>query len=41
MGKAKSVNWQLKLKGFGPFDKQLNWAMDMGSLKVAVYADNG
>jgi len=41
VGKAKLVNWQLKLKGFGLFDKQLDWAIDAGSSKVAIYADSG
>ena len=41
MGKTKPVNWQLKLKGFGPFDTQLDWSMSAGSAKVAVYAGNG
>lgn len=41
MGKAKPVNWRLKLKGFGPFDTQLDWSMSAGSAKVAVYAGNG
>ena len=41
MGKAKPVNWRLKLKGFGPFDSQLDWQMNAGSAKVAIYAGNG
>lgn len=41
MGKAKPVNWRLKLKGFGPFDTQLDWSMSAGSAKVAIYAGNG
>lgn len=41
MGKAKSVNWQLKLKGFGPFDTQLDWSMSSSSAKAAIYAGNG
>lgn len=41
MGKAKSVNWRLKLKGFGPFDTQLDWSMSSSSAKAAIYAGNG
>ncbi len=41
MGKAKLVNWRLKLKGFGPFDTQLDWSMSASLAKVAVYAGNG
>ena len=41
MGKTKPVNWRLKLKGFGPFDTQLDWSMSAGSAKVAIYAGNG
>ena len=41
MGKTKPVNWQLKLKGFGPFDTQLVWSMSSGSTKAAIYAGNG
>ena len=41
MGKSKPVNWRLKLKGFGPFDTQLDWSMSAGSAKVAIYAGNG
>lgn len=41
MGKSKPVNWRLKLKGFGPFDAQLDWSMSAGSAKVAIYAGNG
>lgn len=41
MGKARPVNWRLKLKGFGPFDSQLDWTMSAGSAKVVIYAGNG
>lgn len=41
MGKSKPVNWRLKLKGFGPFETQLDWSMSAGSAKVAIYAGNG
>lgn len=41
MGKRGNVSWQLKLKGFGPFDHQLNWTMSANSSKVAIYAGNG
>lgn len=41
MGKAKSVNWRLKLKGFGPFANQLDCSMSSSSAKAAIYAGNG
>lgn len=41
MGKTKPVNWRLKLKGFGPFDTQLDWLMSSSTAKVAIYAGNG
>lgn len=36
-----AVNWILKIKGFGPFDQQLNWTMEACSSKIAIYAGNG
>lgn len=36
-----AVNWILKIKGFGPFDQQLNWTMEARSSKIAIYAGNG